>query len=131
MDLSAGHTSSVPGSLLARGLWVAHSCLSNMLTMFFLQTTYVNYVFSPNNTIKWRIQKLSVDILKQTIVAAKRSGNLNSELGDTTALENDAQFMVFVRSRSTEDYVEQFFFCPLAKHTTKKEMFRKVDPFTK
>jgi len=99
--------------------------------MFFLQTTYVNYVFSPNNTIKWRIQKLSVDILKQTIVAAKRSGNLNSELGDTTALENDAQFMVFVRSRSTEDYVEQFFFCPLAKHTTKKEMFRKVDPFTK
>jgi len=29
-----------------------------------------------NNTIKWRIQELSVDILKQTTAAGKRSGNL-------------------------------------------------------
>jgi len=54
------------------------------------------------------------------------------EFGETTALGNDAQFMVFVRYRATEDYVEQFFFCcALAKHTTRKDMFKKVDSFTK
>jgi len=37
-----------------------------------------------------------------------------------------------VRYRATEDYVEQSLFCcPLAKHTTRKEMFKKVDSFTK
>ena len=55
------------------------------------------YVFSSNNTIKWRTQELSVDILKQTIAAAKRSGDLISELGETTDLGHDPQFMVFVR----------------------------------
>jgi len=35
-----------------------------------------------------------------------------------------------VRLRTT--YVEQFLFCfPLAKHATRKEMFKKVDSFTK
>ena len=33
-------------------------------------------VLLSNNTIKWRIQELSVDILIQTIAAATRSGNL-------------------------------------------------------
>jgi len=59
-----------------------------------------------NNTIKWRIQELSVGILKQIIAAAKRSGNLI--LGKTTDLGNDAQFIVFVLYRATEYYVEQF-----------------------
>jgi len=71
-------------------------------------------------------------ILKLTIAAAKRSGNLNSELGETTALGNDVQFIMFVRYRAPEDYVEQFFSCcPLAKHTTRKDMVKKVDSFTK
>jgi len=40
--------------------------------------------------------------------------------------------MVFVQYRATEDYVEQILFCcPLAKHTTRKEMFKKVDSFAK
>jgi len=44
----------------------------------------------------------------------------------------DEQFMVFVRCRATENYVEQFLFCcPLAEHTTRKERFRKVDFFNK
>jgi len=43
--------------------------MCNKLTMVFLQT------------IKWCIQELPVNILKQTMAAAKRSGNLNSELG--------------------------------------------------
>ena len=51
---------------------------------------------------------------------------------ETTDIGNDAQFMGFVRYRATEDYVEQVLFCcPLAKHTAKKEMFKKVDSFTK
>jgi len=62
----------------------------------------------------WRIQELSVDILKQTIAAAKRSENLISELGETADLGNDAQFMVFMRYRATEDYVEQFLFLLLS-----------------
>jgi len=40
--------------------------------------------------------------------------------------------MVIVRYCATEDYVEQFLFCcTLAKHTIRKEMFKKVDSFTK
>ena len=42
------------------------------------------------NIACWNVRSLSVDN------AAKRSENLNSELGETTALGNDAQFMVFV-----------------------------------
>ena len=61
-----------------------------------------------NNTISWRIQELSVDFLKQIIAAAKRSGNLISELAETTDFGYDAQFMVFVRYSATEDYVEEF-----------------------
>jgi len=51
---------------------------------------------------------------------------------ETTHLGNDAQFMVFVRYRATEDYVEKFVFCcPLAKHTTRYEMFKKIYSFTR
>jgi len=40
--------------------------------------------------------------------------------------------MVFVRYRATDDYVENFLFCcKLAKHTTRKEMVKKVNPFTR
>ena len=49
-----------------------------------------------NSHWKWRIQELPVDTLKQINAAAKRSGNLNSKLGETTALGNDTQFMVFL-----------------------------------
>ena len=95
--------------------------VANKLAMF----------FSISNAIQWRIKELSVDILKQTIAVAKRSGSLISEVGKTADLGNDAQFMVFVRYRATEDYVEQFLYCcQLAKHTTRKEMFKKVDSFT-
>jgi len=53
-------------------------------------------------------------------------------VGETTDLGNDAHFMVFVRCRATEVFVEQFLVCcPLAKHTTRKEMFKKVESFTK
>jgi len=77
-----------------------------------------------NKTIKLRIPELSVDILKQIIAAAKRSRNLISELGETTDLGNDAQFMVFVRYRETADHTEQFLFCrPLTKHATGEEIF--------
>jgi len=79
-------------------------------------TKLATVLFLSNNTIKWRIQELSVDIPKQTIAAAKRCGNLILEFGVTTDLESDAKFIVFVRYRATEDYVEQFLFCrPLAK----------------
>ena len=40
--------------------------------------------------------------------------------------------MMFVRYHATEDYMEQILFCcPLGKHATRKEMFQKLDPFTK
>jgi len=82
-----------------------------------------------NNTIKGRIQELSVDVLKQTVSASKRSGNRISELDEITDLGNDAQFTLFVRYHATEDYVAQFLFCrPLGKHTTRKEMLKKLIP---
>jgi len=40
-------------------------------------------------------------------------------LGEVADIGNDAQFMVFMRYRTTEDDVQQFIVCrPLAKHTT-------------
>jgi len=55
-----------------------------------------------------------------------------SELFETTDFGNDAQFMVFVQYRATEDYVEQSLLCcPLAERITRKEMFKKVESFTK
>jgi len=59
-----------------------------------------------NDSIKWRIQELSVDILKQTTAAAKRSENLILELDEIADLGNDAQFMAFMRYRATEDNVQ-------------------------
>jgi len=57
-----------------------------MLATVFLQTT----------PLSGAIQELSVDILKQFVAAPKRRGNLISELGETTDVGNDAQFMVFL-----------------------------------
>ena len=86
-------------------------------------------VLLSNYTMKWRIQKLSVDILKQTIVAAKRR-NLILELDENTDFGNDAQFIVFVQLPTIEDNVRQCLFCrPLVKNTIGKEMFKKVDSF--
>jgi len=53
-------------------------------------------------------------------------------VGETTDFGNDVQFMVSLRYSATEDYVEQLLFCcPLAKRITRKEMFKKVESFTK
>jgi len=53
-------------------------------------------------------------------------------VGESADLANDAQFMVFFRYGATEDYVEQFLcYCPLAKHPTRKEMFKKEGSFSK
>jgi len=55
-----------------------------------------------------------------------------SELVETADFGNDAQFMVFVRYRATENYVEQSLLCcPLVKRITRKAMFKKVESFTK
>ena len=67
-----------------------------------------------DSTIKRRIEKLSVDILQQTIAAAKQSGKFSLQLDETTDTGNDAQLMVFVRYRAADDYVEQFLFLPSA-----------------
>jgi len=78
-------------------------------------------VLLSNNIIKLRIKNFRFDILEQTTAAARRSENLILDLGETADLGNDAQLMVFVRYRATEDYVEQFLFSrSLAKHTTGK-----------
>ena len=83
-------------------------------------TKLATVLFLSNNTIKWRIQELPVDIPEQTIAAANRSGNLISEFGETTDLENDAKFIVFARYRATEDYVEQFVLPSTCQNTTGK-----------
>ena len=45
---------------------------------------------SSNDTIKWRIQEISEDVLQQTIAPVKRSGKFNLQLDETTDIENDA-----------------------------------------
>ena len=73
---------------------------------------------SSNDTIKWRIQEISKDVLQQTIASVKRSGKFSLRLDETTDIRNDAQLMVFVQYLDTNDYMEQFLFCrPLAKNT--------------
>ena len=59
-----------------------------------------------DNTIKRRIEELSVDILQQTIAAVNQSEKFNLQLDETTDIGNDAQIMMFVRYRDANDYVE-------------------------
>ena len=47
------------------------------------------------NTIKGRIEELSVDILQQTIAAVKRSEKLSLHLDETTDIGNNTLLMVF------------------------------------
>ena len=85
-----------------------------------------------NDTIKWRIQEISEDVLQQTIASIKRSGKFSLQLDKTIDIGNDAQFMMFVRYLDTNDYMEQFLFCrPLAKNTTGEQIFKKVNSFFK
>ena len=82
-----------------------------------------------NDIIKRRIQKISEDVLQQTIASAKRSEKFSFQLDETT---DNAQLMVFVRYLDTSDYMEQFlFYRPLAKDTTGEQIFKKVDSFFK
>ena len=83
-----------------------------------------------NNTIKRRIQEISEDILQQTIASVKRSGKFSLQLDETTDVGNDALLMVFMRYLDTNDYMEQLLFCrPLAKNTTREQIFKKVNSF--
>ena len=85
-----------------------------------------------NDTIKWRIQKISEDALQQTIASVKRSGKFSLQSDETIDIGNDAQLMMFVRYLDTNDYMEQFLFCRrLAKNTTGEQIFKKVDSFFK
>ena len=49
-----------------------------------------------NHTIKQPIQELPDDILQQTIASVQHSGKFCLQLGETTDIGNNAQFMVFV-----------------------------------
>ena len=85
-----------------------------------------------NDTIKRRIQELSDNVLQQTIASVKRSGKFSLQQDETTDIGNDAQLMVFVRYHDTNDYVEEFLFCPpLTKNTAEEEILKKVDLFLK
>ena len=89
--------------------------------MFFLQTSPSIGASKDFQSIFWNKN-----------AAAKRNGNLVSELVETTDFGNDAQFIVFARCCATEDYVEQSLLCPpLDKRITRKEMLKKVESFTK
>ena len=85
-----------------------------------------------NNTRKRRIQEILADILQQTIAAVEQSEKFSLQLDETTDIGSDAQLMVFVRYCTSENYVEQFFFCrQLTKNTTGEEIFMNVDFFFK
>ncbi|XP_076810248.1 zinc finger BED domain-containing protein 5-like [Clavelina lepadiformis] len=85
-----------------------------------------------NNTIKWRTQELSEDVLQQTIASVKQSGKFSLQLDETTDIGNDAQLMVFVRYVEANYYEERFLLCRgLAKNTTGEQIFNKVNSFIK
>jgi len=57
-------------------------------------------------------------------------GDIVLQSDETTDLANDAQFMVFVRYRATDAYVEHTLLCrPLVRHTTGEEMLRVDSSF--
>jgi len=94
-----------------------------------------SYGFSSNNPIQWCTQELLVDNSETNYCCCegKAKWYLQSWVRrETTYFGRDAQFIVFVRYRATEVYVEQIFFCcPLVKHTARKEIFNEVDSFNK
>ena len=83
-----------------------------------------------NDTMKLCITELSRNVLQQTIAAIRHCERFSLQLDETTDIGSDAQLTVFVRYFDTNDFVERFLFCrPLAKNTTREEIFKKVDFF--
>jgi len=87
--------------------------VSNSLAIVFLQTTPSSGASKTFRSIFWnKLLLLRIEAKWNFQRWARR---------ETTDVGNEAQFMVFVRYRATEDYVQQSLFCcPLAKHTTRK-----------
>lgn len=80
-----------------------------------------------DNTVKRRIDLMSENILKQVVnqVIAANTFSIH-----TVYIQNNAQLMVFIRYRSTDDFREKILFRePLLTTETGLDIFNKVDGF--
>ena len=87
-------------------------------------------VFLSNDTIKWRIQEISEDVLQQTIASVKRSGKFSLQLDETIDIGNDAQLMMCVTLTQTTIW-SSFCFAVLLPKIAGEQIFKKVNLFFK
>lgn len=64
-----------------------------------------------DNTIKRRIDLMSENILKQLLHQVIAANKFSIQIDESVDIQNNAQLMVFIRYRSTDDFREEFLFC--------------------
>lgn len=83
-----------------------------------------------DNTVKRRIDLMSENILKQLVHQVIAANKFSIQIDESVDIQNNAQLMVFIRYRSSDDFREDFLFCePLLTTATGLDIFNKVDGF--
>jgi len=66
-----------------------------------------------DNKIKRKIDLMSENILKQLLHQVIAANNFSIQIDESVDIQNNAQLMVIIRYRSTDDFREEFLFCDL------------------
>ena len=94
--------------------------------------TKLQSVFLSNNTVKNRIEEMSVDIAEQVISGVKDSTfRCSFQLDESTGVTNNAQLLVYVRyAQDNSVKIELFLMIKEISGTTKeKDIFEVFDNF--
>ena len=82
------------------------------------------------DTVKIRIEDLSLNIKNQVVAQMKKAGKWSYQLDQSTDTGKNAQLMVYVRYEGDMDLEEEFLFCtPLTTTATGADTFNVVDNF--
>ncbi|KAL6046540.1 hypothetical protein STEG23_018200 [Scotinomys teguina] len=94
--------------------------------------TRLNTVSLSNDTVRRRIDDMSVDILSQVIEEIKSSPLpiFSIQLDESTDVANCSQLLVYVRYINDGDFKDEFLFCkPLGTTATARDVFDQVGSF--
>lgn len=83
-----------------------------------------------NDTVKKRIDLMSLDILEQLITDLKKAIKFSIQIDESVDIEDFPQLLVYVRYRTPQNFNEEFLFCEkLSGTTTGADIFLLIDKF--